>query len=514
MIKKPAKHSLLLPVSALAALLIFSGCVTGNKGAESAIAGLRVGSDAKALAWAEKMKESWYSKQLGYLEAGRVRMLSGDFTGSSTNFAAAIDTMIDQTDEGPVIKVGDVGANIMAGTVTDDRTRPYNLPAYEFIQALNYQMINHLFLSDISAAGVEARRAVFAQDAIAEKYGSNLKKNADKQAAAVEARAEEKSVATDKDKADSLTNVDAKMVNMAPVLEKSRNSYENGLVWYLCGAILEEQGDQSNASLSYRKANELAPDNPYVRKDFLRMLRTQDQVAYRALMEQYKMQESDLLRSGAEVVVVFEESFVPQRKSVKVPLPVGGTLTSADFPIYEEGLYRAMSFEIGLKNGPTLGGGSPAVNLQALAYHDLKEKIPGIVLRNVTRIGTRIAAQQVANHAGNDALKIGVLAFNAISTVINKADTRAWYTLPAIAYLSCHPIQPGQQTIYVRNPATGYQIEIPVEVNAGERRLIWIADIEGCSRIGTASLSGKGSAPTFKVDDSLLTGPRALYLPR
>jgi hypothetical protein len=244
------------------------------------------------------------------------------------------------------------------------------------------------------------------------------------------------------------------------------------------------------------------------------MLRTQDQVAYRALMEQYKMQESDLIRTGAQVIVVFEESFVPQRKSVKVPLPIGGTLTSADFPIYEEGLYRPMSFEIGLKNGPTLGGGSQAVNVQALAYHDLKEKMPGMVLRNVTRIGTRIAAQQVANHAGNDALKIGVLAFNAISTVINKADTRAWYTLPAIAYLSCHSVQPGEQTIFVRNPTTGYQIEIPVEVNPGERRLIWIADIEGCSRIGTASLSGKGAAPTFNVSDSLLTGPRALYLTR
>jgi len=504
------KCGLLLLCSAMASLLMLTGCVSGNRSADAAIASMRVGKDPDALEWAENMKNSWYSKQLGYVEAGRIRMLSGDFKGSSTNFSVAIDSVIDQTDEGPVIKVGDVGANVMAGTITDDRTRPYNLPAYEFIQALNYQMLNYLFLGDISGAGVEARRAVFAQDAIAEKYGSDLKKSADKEAAKAESKEGEKNAATEKDKEDSLANVDAQMVNMAPVLEKSRNSYENGLVWYLCGMILEEQGDQSNASLSYRKANELSPDNPYVRKDFLRMLRTQDQVAYRALLQQYNLKESDLMRGPAEVVIIFEESFVPQRKSVKIPLPVGGTLTSADFPIYESGLYRAMNFEVGVNSTP-LGVGSQAVNIQALAYRDLKEKIPGIVIRNVTRIGTRIAAQQVANHAGGDAFKYSVMAFNAISTVINKADTRAWYTLPSLSYLSCHPVDPGKQTLYIRNPATGYRIEIPIDVIAGERRLIWVADMEGCSRIGTASLSGKGAPPTFKVDDSLLTGPRIIY---
>ncbi len=499
----------LLGSSMAAFSVLLTGCVTGNKSADSAIAGLRSGNDVQALAWAENMKHSWYCKQLGYVEAGRVRMLSGDFKGSSTNFSVAIESMIEQTDEGPVIKVGDVGANIMAGTITDDRTRPYNLPAYEFIQALNYQMMNHVFLGDISAAGVEARRAVFAQDAIAEKYGSDLKKSTDKQVAEAQVPEGEKSAATEQDKTDSMANVDAKMANMAPVLEQSRNSYENGLVWYLCGLILEEQGDQSNASLSYRKSNELAPHNPYVRKDFLRLLRTQDQVAYRTLVQQYNLKESDLVRAPAEVVIVFEESFVPQRKSVKVPLPVGGTLTSADFPIYEEGVHNPISFEIGV-GSTALGAGSQAVNIQALAYHDLKEKIPGIVIRNVTRIGTRIAAQQVANHGG-DAFKYSVMAFNAISTIINKADTRAWYTLPAISYLSCHPVEPGVQTLYIRNPATGYQIEIPVEVSPGERRLVWIADIEGCSRVGTASLNGKGAPPTFKVDGSLLTGPRVLY---
>ncbi len=491
-------------LGAVASLLLLSGCVTVTKDVAKVKASLRAGNDSVALAWAEKMKHSVYSKPLGYVETGRVRMLSGDFQGSSTNFSVAINAIIDETDEGPVINLGGVGANIMAGTITDDRTRPYNLAAYEFIQALNYQMLNHIFLGNMSAAGVEARRAVYAQDAIAEKYAHEVEK---KNHRAEEQAVDDQSAATVADKDASISQVDQAMGGMAPVLEKSRSSYENALVWYLCGALLEEQGDRSNAALSYRKANELSPHNPYIRRDFLRMLATQDQLAFKALMQQYKLQPADVMRSSAEVIIVFEESFVPQRKSIKIPLPVAGTLTSADIPIYEEGPHNPIYFEVSCGDS-ILGGAAEAVNVQALAYHDLKEKMPGVVLRNITRIGTRIAAQQVANHAGNDIAQIGVLAFNTISTLANKADTRAWYTLPAISYLTCHPVATGKQTLTIRNPATGYTVDVPVEIDAGERRIIWIADIEGCSRVGTASLNSKGLKPNFKVDDSLLTGPR------
>ncbi len=504
----------LLALGSAASLLVQTGCVSGNKTVDSARAGLRGGNDTVAIEWAESQKSSIYSKQLGQIETGRVRMLAGEFQESAANFSLAIESVIDETAEGPVLKMGDVGANVMAGTITDDRTRPYNLPAYEFIQALNYQMLNYVFLGRTDAACVEARRAVFAQDAIAEKYADEVAKKRRKEEERAESSAQnqaakEPSAATADDKSASLARVDQEMGKMAPVLEKSRSSYENALTWYLCGVLLEEQGDLSNAALSYRKANELSPHNPYIRRDFLRTLATQDQVASRTLMQRYNLEAKDVMRASAEVIILFEESFVPQRKSIKIPLPVAGTLTSADIPFYEEGPHKSIYFEVA-SGDRFLGNGSEAVNIQALAYHDLKERMPGVVLRNVTRIGTRIAAQQIANHAGGNTAKYTVMAFNAISAVINKADTRAWYTLPAIASLSCHAVEPGRQTITLRNPATGYSISVPVEVASGERRIIWIADIEGCSRVGTASLSGRGAPPSFMVADSLLTGPRML----
>ncbi len=489
----------LASVTASFALLVLTGCVSTNVTVDRALSNMRAGDDPQALLWSEKLKGSVYSKPLGFMETGRVRMLSGDFLGSSTNFETVIDSMIEKTESGPVIKVGNVGANVMAGTITDDRTRPYQVPAYEFIQTLHYQILNDLFMGKTDEAMVEARRAVFAQDQIAEKYSKEVEETRTK--------AEESQSAV-------LGKVDAKMQAMAPVLEMTRCSFENGLVWYLCGVLFEQDNDQANASLSYRKAWELTPGNPYVQRDFLRLLRTQDGEAFKGMLAQTGVKPDTLTRASTEIILIAEEGFVSQRHSVKIPLPIPGvnTLTSVDFPMYEDAPYAPMALDI-RDNDQSLGLTALALSVQSLAYRDLKEKIPGIAVRNVTRVATRVAAQAAANASGNDYAKLGVMAFNAISAVVNKADTRAWYTLPMAAHLFRGAIKPGEHTLEVRNQSTGLVTRFPVKVAEGETRLVWLADIGGNARVVTASLNGKGEPATFHVGTSMLAGYPAVMLP-
>lgn len=486
-------------VGACLSLGFSTGCVSGNTKVDKALSSMRAGDDTQALMWSEKIKHSFYTKELGYLETGRIRMLSGDFLGSSTNFSVALDTVIEKTENGPVIKVGDVGANVLAGTLTDDRTRAYRIPPYEFIQTLHYQMLNHLFLGNREAATVEARRAVFAQDQIAEKYGKEV---------------EEARVKAENTQSNYMGKVDARMQGMAPVLEMSRSSFENGLAWYLCGVLFEQDNDASNASLSYRKAWELSPGNPYVQRDFLRLLRTQDGEAYKGLLAQTGVDSTKLVRAPTEVIMILEEGFVSQRQSIKIPLPIPGvnTLTSVDFPLYQDPAYTPTALEV-RENDQTLGLSALALSMQSLAYRDLKEKIPGITVRNITRVATRVAAQAAVNASGNDYAKIGVLAFNAISTAINKADTRAWYTLPQIAQLYRGGIAPGEHMIELRNPSNGYVVRFPLKVTEGETRVVWVADIGGNARVATASLNGKGGPITYQVCGSLLPGYPAVTLP-
>lgn len=479
------------------ALLACAGCVSTNAKVDQAIGELRAGNDPAALAWSEKRKGSVYSKQLAYLDTGRIRMLSGDFLGSSTNFAAVIDTVIEKTETGPVLKMGNAGAEVLAGTVTDDRTRPYQPPAYEFIQALQYQMLNHLFLGRPEAAAVEARRSVFAQDAVAEKYGKEVQ----------DARVQAEST-----QSNQLGKVDAQLQSMAPVIEMTRSSFENGLSWYLCGVLFEQDKDQANASLAYRKAWELTPGNPVVQRDFLRLLRTQDSEAFKGLVRQAGLDPATLARPPTEILLIVEEGFVPQRQSMKIPLPVGTAVVSVDFPFYQAPAHSPMAVEV-LDSGNPLGLSALALSVQSLAYRDLKEKIPGIVVRNVTRAAVRVAAQEVARAQGNDGISAAVFVFSAVATALNRADTRAWYTLPMVSHLYRGGIAPGERTLELRNQANGFVTRFPVTVAEGETRLVWVADLGGNARVATASLNGKGAPATFRVCGSLQAGYPPVTLP-
>lgn len=498
--KNCAPFRALCIVCACIGLALAAGCVSPNVQIDKALGSLRAGDDPSALVWSEKLKKSFYSERLGYLETGRVRMLSGDFSGSLTNFATVIDQIIEKSENGPVLKLGSVGANVMAGTLTDDRTRGYDVPAYEFIQALNYQMLNYIFLANLEAAGVEARRAVFAQDAIAEKYSKEGQ--------------EPQTKASGWNPAAVNGKVDEQMQGMSSVIEMTRSSFENGLVWYLCGVLFEQQDDPSNAALSYRKAWELVPGNPYIQKDFLRLVRTQDAETFKGLLAQAGVDPKTLVRNQTEVILIVEESFVSQRQSVKIPLPIPGvnTLTSVDFPLYRDPAYSPMALEVREKEA-TCGLSALALSVQSLAYHDLKEKMPGIVVRNMTRVATRVAGQAVANASGNNYAKLGVFAFNAVSTGVNRADTRAWYTLPMASQLYRGGVTPGEHLFELRNQVTGFVTRFPVTVAQGETRIIWVADIGGNARIATASLNGKGGPTTFEVCNSMLAGYPAVMVP-
>jgi hypothetical protein len=440
--------------------------------------------------WSEKLKQSSRSSDLGFIESGRIKMLSGDFAGSRTDFETAINKVLEETENGPVIKVGSVGSTLAASTIADDTIRKYELSPYEIIQLLHYQTLNYLFSGDSQGASVEMRRTVFAQDAIAEKYSGEVEEN--------QADADQKQADA---KAKAMEAVNTKMESMGPALERTRSSHENGLAWYFCGLMFEKQGDNANASLCYRKAWELSPQNPSIVKDFLRLLQTQDRQAFLELVLQNDMDVKNLTRDSTEIVVLYEESLISERQAEKILIPIPdfkGTITmvSIDFPFYSDPAYMPAPLTLE-DNGQTLGTAEPAVYLQSLAYRDLKDKMPGIVVRNVTRAVTKIASQQVVNNQGNDYAKLGMMVFNAVSSAAATSDTRAWHSIPMATQLYRGSIPAGTHTLECRSPVSGASLTIPVTITEGETRLIWIADTGGMSVAATASLSGKGLPPTF-----------------
>ncbi len=455
----------LAAVLAAAILTGACGCRTSYEQAVAARRSVLYGDGAYALERAGQMAGNSTDANLGKFELGRLRQLAGDFEGSSGVFGPQLEDFFVDESEGPVLKLGNAGGNIMAATVGDDRYIPYDVPAYELICALQYESLNSLYLGRRDNARVYLRRATAAQE--------QIKENAEQEAAADgDSSGQEANIATASGTIRQYLD---------PVANSVRTSYENALVWYLMGVMFELEGGSGNDTIAYREAATISPD-------VARFV--------------------DLAPGGGEdVIVVFEESLVDFPEPVKIPLTfLGGTVWSVDFPSYKNGPYAPS--RIGVSSG---GAGCEfvrAVNVQALAYRSLRDRLAGIVTRNVTRAALKIAAQQAANHIstgnsfGDMALMLGVFVFNAIGTATDEADTRSWQTLPQCVQMCRIRLPKGRRDLRVVNHSTGKSLDLSLPSGGKGPWLVWISDVHAYSTVGVIPLAS--GAPSWGKNASIL----------
>ena len=453
--------------------LMLCGCRTSYQEALAARQDVMFGTGDYARERATKMANSTVNRKLGALELGRLRMLQGDFSGSSAILGSQLEELFDETNEGPILKKGQIAGNILAGTVGDDRAIPYDLPAFELLLGLQYQALNALALGNPDNARVYLRRATAVQEQLKEENEKLLDV------------ADPPTAQTEKDAANAQnagTASDQITAKLAPVADLVRASYENALAWYLMGLFFANENDASNAEIAYREAGRINPSVlPFTRP---------------------------AAGEGQDVVVVYEEDLVDLQEPIKIPLPFGGTIWSVDFPVY--GAPPHAPAQIAVEVGGAMSSTCvPVVNVQALAYRNLKDRIPGVVTRNVTRAAVKIAAQQVANHVntGNDyanlALMVGVFAFNTFSTVISEADTRCWQTVPEHVHLARLRVPKGTNSLTLRNTRTGRACAVSLPPAEAGTRLVWFTDARGFATASILTVGGKGT-PAWTRTTSLL----------
>lgn len=434
----------------------FVGCVSVDEDARAAREAVRAGAPAQAVAWAETVAaESVYSKSLGTVEAGRLALLAGDSAKAERWFRAAVDSAVDRKESSPDIKLGDVGNTVLAATVTDDRTRTYYLAPYEINLALGYGILAELMNGKREDALVDARLAVYIQDSLAKTYGADLRKAA----AAADAQATSAGARVCADQSAALREM----------MAATRNSWENPVLWWLTGALFEADGETEMAGQSYRKAAACRPDNPVFAKAAARAdanVRTP-------------------ARGCAKLLVLYEEGLVPQREALKIPVPIY-TAMSIDIPTYgDKTAYQPNA--VAISGGTNLVAAAPALDVRALAARDLDERLPGVVVRNITRAAVQAGAQAAAHANGNEYAQLAVFAANAVVSAMRRADTRSWVTLPDGQQVwSEDAMPPGAYKLGVA--VNGRTISVPVTLAAGDVKLVWIADCGARAQTAVVSL--------------------------
>jgi hypothetical protein len=446
-------------LSAIVTVFVVGGCVSVDEDARDAISALNARNDAKAIVWSDKLAdESHYSRNLGAVESGRVNLLAGNYEASEMRFRAAVDSAVERSETAPKLKGTDLANTVMASTITDDRTRDYYLPPYELNLALEYGIIAQALNGRLEDALVDARLSVYVQDALAETYGADIAKagkDADKTAQKI---------------------IDNQNKRLEDMIAATRNSWENPVLWWLTGILFEADGQTDFAWQSYRKAVAIQPDNAVFAKDAER--------AETAVSP---------ARDKAKLVVVYDQGFVPRRESLKIPIPIY-TGMAIDIPMYSDDTMIYDNVAIAGSAGAPVAA-TRALDVRSLAARDLKEKLPGVIVRNVTRAAVQASAQAAVNAAGNDYAKIAMFAGNMVVSAIRRADVRSWCTLPKAQQIWCDgEMLPGTYDVELQINGTKSKVRIPLA--AGETRLLWIANSRGTLRGASATIGGRGHVAT------------------
>ncbi|MFA7402801.1 MAG: hypothetical protein WC007_02315 [Pelobacteraceae bacterium] len=387
------------------------------------------------------------------MERGRYAQIIGYSDVSMADFKASMEK-IRENDEKALISASDVGANV-AATLVNDNAIPYEGEGYERVLLHHYQALNYLKKKDIEGAGVEVRRANAEQNESLKRYEKELEKSREE--------ASEKRI-----NANSVSSIDRRYAQMDEVAGRVKNSFQNAYTFYLSGYIYELLEQPNDAYIDYKKALEIYPENRYLQKDVLRlaakldMREDLDELKQRFPVGRKRFIDESSTDSG-ELLVLFEDGFVPQKHEIKIPIPINRSgLVTIAFPIYQEKWSDQVPLQI-LNNNELLGSTEPICDIRALAVKALTEKVPVIATRQIIRAVAKGVTSAEAKKKMGD---LGQFAANIWNLVSENADLRSWLTLPANAQILRTKLPAGRYLLALQHPMAGGPAYADIEIAA------------------------------------------------
>jgi len=379
-------------LAGLAVSLVMSGCATYSDSFGVIQRNLAARQYDAALQNIEKQSGSKTDRVLYLLNKGMVLRMKRDFAGSNHALEAAKAEM-------ERLYAASVSEHALSFLV-NDATVSYGGEDYEQVLVHLYMALNYLELGQPGEARVETLQ------------------------------------------------VDAKLREIG---EKVSGSKFTGDAFsrYITGLIYEDDGERSDAMISYREAYEAyrkyradyglaIPD--MLKHDLLRLARRE---GLKDEATQYRREfgiaippdESASSKQG-ELVFVLNNGLAPIKRERAVTAfdPASGILVRIALPYYESRPNNVAGARISAAGRQTTT--ELMEDIDAIARQSLDSHMPAIVARSIARAAAKTAAIKAAtrrNNNNNDAAMSGLLgefAMQATAVATERADTRSWLTLP------------------------------------------------------------------------------------
>ncbi len=396
-------------------------------------------------------KGSGPNSLLDILESARLFQIASNYTKSSKQFEKAF-TFFNEEDRRAKLSLSQ-GGSFLGSLALNDNALPYKAEAYERIFAYQYQSLNFLANHDLQGAMVEVRRANEEQVFALEQHHKELAK--------AESEAKKEQVSPD------LEQYRSYMGENFNTAAKVKNSFQNAYTFYYSGIIREAAGELNDAYIDYKKALEIYPDNDYVQADVWRLakkLRMDSDLDY---LNRVVKEKNRLNTSAGQVVIFYEEGFVPAKEEVYLPFSSYTRTYTFAFPVYLKPWVPNFPIKISA-DGKYLGTSNEIVDTHALAAKALQEGAFSRILRQMLRLRTKAQLQQEALKQNDN----GWAQFfaSSYSMLSEQADMRSWLSLPKQVQVARFNLPPGSHQIHFSKATFSYEINVTIE--AGKTSLI------------------------------------------
>lgn len=438
-------------IAAIVLPLAITGCAGTMRSYDSELKQTVVltasGNNAQALQQLEKNNPDKDKDLLYYFEKGQLLRMEGHFADSRDAWFGADQKIREWEEEvkaDPAKFLGNVSS-----VIVNDKGRRYDGADYEKVLLTTMLALDHINLGDWDSARTEIKKTHEREAIIAELRAKQVEKETE------EARTRNVTTTVTDLKGYPVETLDD------PEVIALKNGYQSAASHYLAGFIYEALDEPSLAAPGYRTAIELRP-NIAVLEDGLKNLDSRG---------------SRVKPGMTDTLFVVETGFAPAKKSISIPIPVplgtGIGVTPISFPTIHSDSSAAVPERLTLNDGEQAVLLAQVTNVDAMARRQLRDEMPGIILRGTVRAIAKTAAQKVAYDRGG--LLAGLLVTVA-SVATESADERVWRTLPGQISLGRMTLPAGQHTLNVPTAqgekkilftVTGKHAVVPLRVTGG-----------------------------------------------
>ena len=419
----------------------------------------RTGGIPAALAQLEASAKSEDDKTalLYNLERGELLRMDRRYEDSTNAFLLA-DIKVKEWEEtaktNPSKLMGTVGAALIS-----ERLKNYEGQDYEKVWLTTRLAMNRVALGDFENARVDIKRT-HEREAIIAEFRS-------KETLAAEEEAKSKGAAAG---GKELNGYPVETLNDPEVLAL-KNGYQNALSHYLAGFMYEVLGESGLAAPGYRKAIELKPETG-VLEEGLRGLDNRTSFTWKRRQRM------------TDVLFVVEAGDAPARKpkAFTIPVPTGRGMVTASisYPVIEPSTDPLLTTLSAAGTDLKL---EKVVDVNVMARRALKDEMPGMVLRGVTRAIAKGVMQNELQKGGG---LVGGLIGAVASAATEVADDRMWRMLPGRVYIARGYLPPGEHVVTVN----GRALPDPVKID-GQYALVPLRLYENTVLMGSVASLGK-----------------------